>query len=84
MSIPCSWSFGGTRRPILFPTTDDFFTAVLGPPDHDAHVNCWRRHLWVTDQLAWADAANESMRQRVLNKAWENITSHNRMREREP
>ena len=60
--------FGGGPWPqgaIITKTPTDLLEIMFGPPDHDAHVNCWRRHLWVTDQLAWADAANERVRQHV-------------------
>lgn len=35
-----------------FPTVDDFFAALLGPRQHDAHVERYRAVRWMDEQLA--------------------------------
>ena len=37
---------------ILFDLPAAFFTALLGPPQHDAHVECWRGELWLRARRA--------------------------------
>lgn len=32
---------------MIFETPYDFFTALEGPPQHDAHVVKYRGHLWL-------------------------------------
>ena len=43
----------GTAAPsagIVFGSPADFFAALLGPPQHDAHVACWRGETWLRAQ----------------------------------
>lgn len=36
-----------------FKTTDEFFEAILGPEQHDAHMRNWLRHRGEVIQAAW-------------------------------
>jgi len=48
--------FGGAAWPsagaYLFSSASDCLAFMFGPSEHDAHVQRWRTHRWLTAQLA--------------------------------
>ena len=47
---------GGADEPaedwcgIAFDSPAEFFAALRGPPQHDAHVQCWRGAIWLRER----------------------------------
>jgi hypothetical protein len=43
---------------LIFSSPEDLITALLGPRQHDAHVETRRRHNWLTDREAQSALAS--------------------------
>jgi hypothetical protein len=58
---------------IFFDSPAQFFTALRGPPQHDAHVARWRGELWLRERRAGhargAAAVNDLLAEQRENEA---------------
>lgn len=61
MLVRCNFNVGNHVQSRTFKTTEDFFEAILGPPQHDYHVKDYRRHQFRVEYHKRADEGDQRL-----------------------